>query len=176
MNALTKRPIATDSESGSRPRETELQMSKNVIEIKIGDVEVRCSSEGNDAESTLEGVLRALKRHVPEQLASNGSESGNGREAPPSPEHLLRMSSASTFGEKAGIVAFWLQHHGGRSRWRSGEIVEVLRDAGEAVPTNITDALNQKLKKGLFEVKDRMWCLTGEGIGWVRYSLLTPED
>jgi len=65
---------------------------------------------------------------------------------------------------------------GGRARWRSGEIVDVLREAGEPVPTNITDALNQKARKDLFAVKDRMWSLTGEGKGWVKYSLLRQTD
>jgi len=28
------------------------------------------------------------------------------------------------------------------------------------------------LKKGLFEVEDRRWKLTGEGRGWVKWKLL----
>ena len=150
-------------------------MAENIIEIKIGEVELRCKGDEDWPQNQLDAVLEALKRHLPDHML-RGGDNADAAGAPPSPAKLLRQSRASTFGEKAGVVAFWLQNHGGRLRWRSGEIVDVLREAGEQVPTNITDALNQKLKRGLFEVKDRMWSLTGEGTGWVKYSLLADQD
>ena len=109
-------------------------------------------------------VLRACQS--PAGKPQSGAPQG------PTAAELLGRSGARTFGEKAGVVAYWLEEHGGRNEWRSGDIVDVLKGAGEAVPANITDALNQKLRKGLFEVTDRRWRLTGEGRGWVKYSLL----
>jgi hypothetical protein len=137
--------------------------NKSTIQIRIGTVEVTC--EGDQ----LEEVLRGLKSQLPELMQPE-------RAAGPSARELLEQSQARTFGEKAGVVAYWLEHHRGRRDWRSGDIVDVLRDCGEPSPANITDALNQKLKKNLFEVHDRRWRLTGEGRGWVRFQLLNERE
>ena len=90
-------------------------------------------------------------------------------------EDLLAASSAKTYGDKAGVIAYWLEEHQGRPDWRTGDVLDAFEQAGESAPANLTDALNQKAKKGLFEVQDRRWKLTGEGRGWVKYSLL-PRD
>jgi hypothetical protein len=136
------------------------------IQIKIGALELICS--GGVDRDQLEDVLRTIKRELPE-LVSRRDPEGLPLVA------LLEQSNARTFGEKAGVVAYWLEAHQGRTDWRSADIVDALRDANEDTPKNITDALNQKLKKGLFEVHDRRWKLTGEGRGWVKYSLLPRE-
>ena len=94
----------------------------------------------------------------------------------PTPRELLARSSAKTHGDKAGVVAYWLETHCGRTEWRSGDIVDALGDAGEELPKNITDTLNQKRDKNLFEVNDRRWKLTDEGRGWVKYALLEKSD
>jgi hypothetical protein len=140
---------------------------KSTIQIRIGAVEVTC--EGTVDLEQLEEVLRGLKSQLPELMQPGRSQGPTARE-------LLDRSEARTFGEKAGVVAYWLEHHRGRRDWRSGDIVDVLRDADEPAPANITDALNQKLKKGLFEVHDRRWRLSGEGRGWVRYQLLNERE
>ena len=137
----------------------------STIKIKIGAVELTC--RGPVDREQLEEVLSSIKTQLPELVSpQSGAPQG------PTAAELLGRSGARTFGEKAGVVAYWLEEHGGRNEWRSGDIVDVLKGAGEAVPANITDALNQKLRKGLFEVTDRRWRLTGEGRGWVKYSLL----
>ena len=56
------------------------------------------------------------------------------------------------------------------------DIVDALTEAGEELPKNITDTLNQKRDKDLFEVNDRRWKLTDEGRGWVKYALLSKAD
>ncbi len=100
----------------------------------------------------------------------------------PTAKSLLERSSARTYGEKAGVVALWLQEYKGWSRWRSGDIVEILEQAGESAPANITDTLNQKARKKLFAVDNRRWRLTERGEAWVRFQLLgeriddDPED
>ena len=141
-------------------------MTENAtIEIRWGGIELTCGA------TQLESVLQTLRRELSDLIP-------NGAPEPPTvtAAALLASSAARTFGEKAGVAAWWLEHHQGRREWRSGDIVDVLREAGEAVPANITDALNQKLRKGLFEVEDRRWKLTGEGRGWVRFHLLPNED
>jgi len=138
------------------------------IEIKIGPVELTCRGEVDVAQ--LDGVLRSLRRSLPELMAQGESE------AAPSPAELLQRSSAKTHADKAGVLAFWLEVHCGRSEWRSGDIVDALTEAGEELPKNITDTLNQKRDKGLFEVHDRRWKLTDEGRGWVKYGLLDKAD
>ena len=142
-------------------------MAENTIEIKIGVLELRCRGEGDWPQQQLGFVIETIRDRLPELLPGVVEP----EEELPTAVELLARSSARTFGEKAGVIAYWLQKYGGRSRWRSGEIVEVLRDMDEAAPTNITDALNQKLKKELFSVKDRMWQLTERGIGWVEFGL-----
>ncbi len=138
------------------------------IEIKIGAVALTCRGDVDAAQ--LDDVLRSLRRQLPELMA----------EAPPTeaptPAALLGRSSAKTHGDKAGVVAYWLETHGGRSEWRSGDVVDALVEAGEDQPKNITDTLNQKRDKGLFEVRDRRWRLTDEGRGWVKYGLLDRSD
>ncbi|MCA8958206.1 MAG: hypothetical protein KDC87_19170 [Planctomycetes bacterium] len=134
------------------------------IHIKLGTVELTCT--GPIDREQLADVLHTLRREVPECVAAPPAD------ASPSAAELLAASAAKTFGEKAGVIAYWLEQFRGRRDWRSGDIVDVLRDLDEPAPANITDALNQKLKKGLFEVDDRRWKLTGEGRGWVRYGLL----
>ena len=143
-------------------------MAESTLEIRIGEVEVRLSGEEAGLPEQLDAVLSTLRRHLPERLLGEPDPTAV---EPPSAAELLARSNAQTFGDKAGVIAYWLQRHGGRARWRSGEIVEVLKEAGEATPTNITDALNYKVRKGLFEVKDRMWELTERGVGWVEYGL-----
>jgi hypothetical protein len=137
----------------------------STISIKLGAVELNVSGEVDREQ--LDAVLGALRSHLPELLESPAT-----REPAISARALLDASSARTHGEKAGVVAYWLEHHRGRERWRSSEIVDALREAGEEPPANITDALNQKARKDLFEVQDRRWRLTGEGRGWVKYQLL----
>jgi len=138
------------------------------IEIKIGPVAMTCRGDVDAAQ--LDGVLRALRRQLPELMATAAAP-----DAPTSAE-LLARSSARTHGDKAGVVAYWLEAHGGRSEWRSGDVVDALAEAGEEPPKNITDTLNQKRDKGLFEVQDRRWRLTDEGRGWVKYGLLARAD
>ena len=128
-----------------------------------GGIELEVPIGASDAH--VRTILRALRAELPGLLGENA-------EARPELGELLERGHARSFGDRAGIVAFWLETHCGRSDWRSGDIVDALRDAGEEVPKNITDALNQKRDKGLFEVEDRRWKLSGEGRGWVKYSLL----
>ena len=133
------------------------------IQIKVGQVEVNLS--GSVDREQLDDLLGALRNKLPELLTAAAPSTPSARE-------LLDSSSARTHGEKAGVVAYWLEHYLGRDRWRSSDIVDALRQAGESEPANITDALNQKARKDLFEVEDRRWKLTGEGRGWVKYQLL----
>ena len=139
---------------------------KSTIQIRIGAVELTC--QGIVDPDQLEEVLRGLKSQLPELMQPDRRDGVSARD-------LLEQSEARTFGEKAGVIAYWLENHRGRRDWRSGDIVDALRDSGERPPANITDALNQKLKKNLFEVHDRRWRLTGEGRGWVRYQLLNER-
>ncbi|MCK5942030.1 MAG: hypothetical protein KAI24_08690 [Planctomycetes bacterium] len=138
------------------------------IEIKIGAVALTC--RGELAAEQLDSVLRSLRRELPELMAQEQRQDG------PSVGELLQRSSAKTHADKAGVVAFWLESHCGRSEWRSSDITDALAEAGEELPKNITDALNQKRDKGLFEVHDRRWKLTDEGRGWVKYGLLDKAD
>lgn len=140
-------------------------MSEALIRIRIGPVELTCSG-GVDREQ-LDDVLAAVRDNLGHLMDSRGPKG-----SAPTPAELLGRSCARTFGEKAGVAAYWLETHGGRRTWRSADVLDVLREAGEPEPANITDALNQKAKKGLFAVKDRRWRLTGEGRGWVKYHLL----
>ena len=141
-------------------------MSENaVVEIKIGSVEVRFS--GPVPRERIDDVLQSVRAQLPELLRE---DTPAGRAIGLGP--LLDGSDARTFGEKAGVVAYWLEETKGRANWRSADIVDALREIGEDVPKNITDALNQKLKKNLFEVHDRRWCLSEDGRAWVRWRLL----
>jgi hypothetical protein len=139
------------------------------IEIKIGPVELTC--RGDVDADQLDGVLRSLRRSLPELMAQGATP-----RAAPGVEELLKRSSAKTHADKAGVVAYWLEAHCGRTEWRSGDISDALSAAGEESPKNITDTLNQKRDKGLFEVHDRRWKLTDEGRGWVKYALLDKAD
>ena len=138
------------------------------IEIRIGTVELTC--RGDVDQDQLDGVLKSLRRQLPELMVEGESS------AVPTPRELLARSSAKTHGDKAGVIAFWLESHRGRTEWRSGDIVDALEEAGEEVPKNITDTLNQKRDKNLFDVHDRRWKLTDEGRGWVKYALLDKVD
>lgn len=138
------------------------------IEIKIGPVELTCRGEVDPEQ--LDGVLRSLRRSLPELMTTPERTDAVSAAA------LLQRSSARTHADKAGVVAYWLEAHGGRTEWRSGDIVDALGEAGEEPPKNITDTLNQKRDKGLFEVRDRRWKLTDEGRGWVKYALLARVD
>ena len=138
------------------------------IEIKIGPVELTC--RGDVDPDQLDGVLRSLRRSLPELMAQREARGAV------SAADLLKRSSARTHADKAGVVAYWLEAHCGRTEWRSGDIVDALGEAGEEPPKNITDTLNQKRDKGLFEVHDRRWKLTDEGRGWVKYALLDRAD
>jgi len=137
----------------------------STIQIKIGAVEVNCRGEIDSAQ--LDQVLASLKARLPELLSADAA--ADTRVTLP---ELLAAADTRSFGDKAGVVAFWLEEHRGRAHWRSADITEALEEIGEETPANITDALNQKLKKGLFEVEDRRWKLTGEGRGWVKWKLL----
>ena len=162
-------PPATDGGEGEAMAERSLQISPASIQIKIGALELTC--HGPLDRDLLDGVLESLRSQLPELMAA-GDKPGEY----PSAAELLAQSDATTFGEKAGVAAWWLEEYRGRPSWRSGDIVDVLREAEEQVPANITDALNQKAKKGLFEVRDRRWRLTGEGRGWVKYRLLNLDE
>lgn len=137
------------------------------IEIKIGAVALTC--RGDVDQEQLDGVLRSLRRELPELM-------GEAARSTPSARDLLARSSARTHGDKAGVVAWWLETHCGRTEWRSGDVADALVEAGEEPPKNITDTLNQKRDKNLFEVQDRRWRLSDEGRGWVKYALLAKED
>ncbi|MCB9917463.1 MAG: hypothetical protein H6832_03580 [Planctomycetes bacterium] len=137
------------------------------IRIKIGEVEVSCPPDVEP--ERLEAVLRSIGAAFPRALAPTVQKRDT------SLEDLLAASSAKTYGDKAGVIAYWLEEHQGRPDWRTGDVLDAFEQAGESPPANLTDALNQKAKKGLFEVQDRRWKLTGEGRGWVKYSLL-PRD
>ena len=138
------------------------------ILIRIGTVELTC--RGDVDQEQLDGVLRKLRRQLPELMAQ-----GAKAEMPSAREWLAR-SSAKTHGDKAGVVAYWLETQCGRTEWRSSDIVDALTEAGEEAPKNITDTLNQKRDKNLFDVHDRRWKLTDEGRGWVKYALLAKAD
>ena len=139
------------------------------IEIKIGPVALTCRGDVNAAQ--LDGVLQSLRRSLPELVSPDGVVG-----SAPGVQELLRRSSAKTHADKAGVVAYWLEAHCGRTEWRSGDIVDALAAVGEDAPRNITDTLNQKRDKGLFVVHDRRWKLTDEGRGWVKYALLDKGD
>lgn len=141
------------------------------IKIRIGDVEIECSGDSPEVRRTLSEALDVLKEKLPERF---GLAAAN-QVGPPSIEELLKRSRARSFGDKAIVVAWWLQEHGGRPRWRTGDIVESLERAGEQLPSNMTDALNYKAKQGLFEVRDRFWELTEKGKGWFE-SLVDMDD
>lgn len=141
------------------------------IKIRIGGVEIECSGDSSEVRRTLSEALDVLKEKLPERF---GSEGGSSTQAP-TVSDLLQRARARSFGDKAIVVAWWLQEHGGRPRWRTGDIVEELEKAGEPLPSNMTDALNYKAKKGLFEVRDRLWELTDKGRGWFE-SLVEMED
>ena len=138
------------------------------IKIKVGGVELSCS--GPVDRDQLADVLATIQEAVPEWVAQPATSAQG-----PTAAQLLAESAAKTFGDKAGVIAWWLEHYQGRGEWRTGDILQVLRDIGEPEPANLTDALNQKVKKGLFEVQDRRWKLTGEGRGWVKYALLRSD-
>tara|TARA_R110002073_G_scaffold271528_1_gene435065 strand:+ start:104 stop:538 length:435 start_codon:yes stop_codon:yes gene_type:complete len=138
------------------------------IEIRIGTVELTCRGEVD--QDQLDGVLRALRRQLPELMAQDV------KPEVPTPREWLARSSAKTHGDKAGVVAYWLETQCGRTEWRSSDIVDALGEAGEEMPKNITDTLNQKRDKNLFDVHDRRWKLTDEGRGWVKYALLDKVD
>ena len=142
--------------------------SSGEIEIRIGAVEVKCRGDV-DAEQ-LDDVLGCLRRQLPELMSEQQPT------AQPTARELLERSSARTHGDKAGVIAYWLETWRGRSEWRSGDIADALTEAGEEVPKNITDTLNQKRDKNLFDVHDRRWRLTDEGRGWVKYALLAKSD
>lgn len=141
------------------------------IKIRIGGVEIECSGDSPEVRRTLSEALDVLKEKLPERFGSDGGASPQ----PPTVSDLLQRARARSFGDKAIVVAWWLQEHGGRPRWRTGDIVEELEKAGEPLPSNMTDALNYKAKKGLFEVRDRLWELTDKGRGWFE-SLVEMED
>ncbi|MEM7200770.1 MAG: hypothetical protein AAF628_10920 [Planctomycetota bacterium] len=143
--------------------------TSTTIRIRVGAVEIEV--DGDIDREQLDGVLGAVRHQLPELMRD-----GAAPEARASAADLLARADARTFGEKAGVVAYWIEHHQGRADWRSADIVDALRDAGESAPANITDTLNQKAKKGLFEVHDRRWRLTGEGRGWVKYQLLNERE
>jgi hypothetical protein len=138
------------------------------IQIRIGPVELTCRGEVDQEQ--LDGVLRSLRRQLPELMARGATPTV------PTPRDLLARSSAKTHGDKAGVVAYWLETSCGRTEWRSSDIVDALSEAGEDLPRNITDTLNQKRDKNLFDVHDRRWKLTDEGRGWVKYALLAKSD
>ena len=138
------------------------------IEIKIGPVELTC--RGDVDTEQLDSVLSSLRRQLPELMANEE------RRDVPTPRELLARSSAKTHGDKAGVIAWWLETHRGRTEWRSSDIVDALVEAGEEAPKTITDTLNQKKDKNLFDVHDRRWKLTDEGRGWVKYALLDKGD
>ncbi len=141
--------------------------SATEFRIKIGEVEVECPSDVDP--ERLEAILRSIHAALPRALAPTAQSSDT------SLADLLAASSAKTYGDKAGVIAYWLEEHEKRSDWRTGDVLDAFERVGESPPANLTDALNQKAKKGLFEVQDRRWKLTGEGRGWVKYSLL-PRD
>ena len=142
------------------------------VRIKIGEVEICCTGDGAELEEQLERTLRVLRNHLPNRAFGARA---NGAPEVPTLAALLQRSRARSYGDKALVVAFWLQEHGGRPRWRTGDNLEQLQAAGESTPSNMTDALNYKAKQGLFAVRDRMWELTEKGRGWCE-SLLDPEE
>ncbi len=143
----------------------------NVIEFRVGQVEIRCSGEAEWVSRQAGAVLRSLQEIAPEQM--RGADEAV-RAA--SVGDLLARSHAETFGDKAGVIAYWLQEQGGRARWRSGEIVKELEKLGERIPTNITDALQHKVRRGYFVTNDRMWELTPAGRSWVLFDLLGERE
>ena len=85
----------------------------STIKIKIGAVELTC--RGPVDREQLEEVLSSIKTQLPELVSpQSGAPQG------PTAAELLGRSGARTFGEKAGVVAYWLEEHGGRNEWRSG--------------------------------------------------------
>ncbi|MFK7739967.1 MAG: hypothetical protein AB8H80_06550 [Planctomycetota bacterium] len=138
------------------------------IQIRIGTVELVC--RGDVDQEQLDSVLRSLRRELPELMAPSDQPDVT------SVRDLLSRSSAKTHGDKAGVVAYWLETACGRTEWRSGDILDALTEADEELPKNITDTLNQKRDKNLFDVHDRRWKLTDEGRGWVKYALLDKGD
>ena len=143
----------------------------DAIKIRIGDIEIECSGDSPEVRRTLSEALDVLKEKLPDRFGSETASS----QRPPTVTELLLRARARSFGDKAIVVAWWLQEHGGRPRWRTGDIVEGLEKAGEPLPSNMTDALNYKAKQGLFEVRDRLWELTEKGKGWFE-SLVELDD
>lgn len=140
------------------------------IRITIGGVEVACPPDVEPERLT--AVLRSLREALPESLVREGEAASRDE---PTLRDFLARSHAKTFGDKACVIAFWLEKYGGRSDWRTGDVLDAFDEAGEAPPANLTDALTQKAKKGVVVVEDRRWKLTDEGRGWVRLSLLPNE-
>ena len=142
----------------------------NVIEFRVGQVEIRCCGDSEWVSRQACTMLRSLQEIVPEQIRGGATVKAERL------SEMLVRSRAGTFGEKAGVIAWWLQEQGGRARWRSGEIVKELEKLGERIPTNITDALNHKLRRGYFATDDRMWELTPAGRSWVLFDLLGEKE
>ena len=91
------------------------------ILIRIGTVELTC--RGDVDQEQLDGVLRTLRRQLPELMAQVA------KAEMPSAREWLARSSAKTHGDKAGVVAYWLETQCGRTEWRSSDIVDALTEA-----------------------------------------------
>lgn len=141
------------------------------IRITVGGVELECPPDVDPEHLT--AVLRSVREALPAELLHAAASEPGARE--PSLADFVAHSHAKTFGDKACVIAFWLESYGGRADWRTGDILAAFDEAGETRPVNLTDALNQKARKGVCVVEDRRWKLTEEGRGWVRLSLL-PND
>lgn len=146
-----------------------MSTNESTIRITAGDIQIESTGTAESHGDRMREALRALRETLPELTAGEPERTATVRQ-------LLDRSVARSYGEKAGVVAYWLQTHGGRKEWRSREIVEQLVEAGEPEPSNITEALNAEKKKGLFESKDRLWRLTERGLGWVEYGLGVCQD
>lgn len=140
------------------------------IKVRIGDVEIECTGRGDELRENLARAISVLKETLPERLGAGASKNST-----PTVKDLLARSRARSFGDKAIVIAWWLEEHGGRRRWRTGDVVEQLEKAGEPLPSNMTDALSYKEKQGLFEVENRLWKLTEKGRGWFE-SLVDAES
>lgn len=140
--------------------------ARNVVELITDGVRIRVKGDGAWVSEQVADLLGRLATR-PQSSTPPG--------ATPRPivlRDLLLARTWKTHGDVAAVVAYHLQTAGGRSTWRSGEIVLELRRAAYPLPGNITDALTHRKKQGYFEARDRMWQLTERGIRWVEEELL----
>lgn len=153
--------------------------SEVTIRVRVGDSEIEVTGPKSYVEKKIEEFLKKPPTSISRTGVSPTTELAAGPELKVkgmSAAQFFKKYNPKTDSERVLVAGFYLEQVKKLQNFTAAEVREHIRDAKRKPPTNVNDAINQNIKKGLLmsagDRDDKMvFVLTTDGEDQVREML-----